>query len=96
MSSFHRRAFLQFRSLAFNAPRRPRHPLLRIALGLVGIALLLALVVGGVFVGAARRVGGLLWRLWVQRGARAGVRRREPAFEGSYRVVGKAQLPLPH
>ena len=33
MSSFHRRAFLRFRSLAFNAPRRPRHPLLRIALG---------------------------------------------------------------
>ena len=40
--------------------------------------------------------GGLLWRLWVQRGARAGVRRRDQAFEGSYRVVGKAQLPLAH
>lgn len=96
MSSFHRRAFLRFRSFAFNAPRRPRHPLLRIALGLLGVALLLALVVVGVFVGAAMLVGGLLWRLSVQRGARAGVRQRERAFEGSYRVVGKAQLPLPH
>lgn len=96
MSSFHRRAFLRFRSLAFNAPRRPRHPLLRIALRLLGVVLLLALVVVGVFVGAAMLVGGLLWRLWVQRGARAGVRRGERAFEGSYRVVGKAQLPLTH
>lgn len=96
MSSFHRRTFLRFRSLAFNAPRRPRHPLLRVVVGLLGIALLLALVVVGVFVGAAMLAGGLLWRLWVQRGARAGVRRREPAFDGSYRVVGKAQLPLAH
>ena len=96
MSSFHRRTFLRFRSLAFNAPRRPRHPLLRIALGLLGVALLLALVVVGVFVGAAMLAGGMLWRLWVQRGGRAGVRRREPAFDGSYRVVGKAQLPLAH
>ncbi len=96
MSSFHRRTFLRFRSLAFNAPRRPRHPLLRVAVGLLGVALLLALVVVGVFVGAAMLAGGLLWRLWVQRGARAGVRRREQAFEGSYRVVGKAQLPLAH
>ena len=47
-------------------------------------------------VGAAMLAGGMLWRLWVQRGARAGVRRREPAFDGSYRVVGKAQLPLAH
>ena len=53
MSSFHRRTFLRFRTLAFNAPRRPRHPLLRVAVGLLGIALLLALVVVGVFVGAA-------------------------------------------
>lgn len=96
MSSFQHRAFLRFRSLAFNAPRRPRHPLLRIALGLLGIALLLALVVVGVFVGAAMLAGGVLWRLWVQRGARAGVRRREHTYQGSYRVVDKAQLPLAH
>ena len=49
MSSFHRRTFLRFRSLAFNAPRRPRHPLLRVAVGLLGIALLLAVVLVGGF-----------------------------------------------
>jgi hypothetical protein len=96
MPSFHHRTFRRFRNLAFSAPRRPRHPLLRIALGLLGVALLLALVVVGVFVGAAMLAGGLLWRLWVQRGARAGVRRREHTYEGSYRVVGKARLPLAH
>ena len=84
------------RFAAFTAPRRPRHPLLRIALGVVGLAMLVALLFLGVFVGLAMLAGGMLWRLWVQRGARAGVRRREPAFDGSYRVVGKAQLPLAH
>ena len=100
MSSLHRRAFLQFRSFAFNAPRRPRHPLLRIALGLLGVALLLALVVVGVFVGAAMLAGGMLWRLWKQRGKPiAGTRRRTiegHVLEGTYRSVGKTGLPLAH
>ena len=96
MSSLHRRAFLQFRSFAFNAPRRPRHPLLRIALGLLGVALLLALVVVGVFVGAAMLAGGMLWRLWKQRGKPIAAHARAGAIEGEFRIVGKAGLPLAH
>lgn len=92
MSIFHRHAFRRFRTLAFSAPRRPRHPLLRLALGVIGIALLLVLVVVGVFVGAAMLAGGMLWRLWARRGKPAAVRRG--SIDGDYHVVGKAQLPL--
>ena len=35
------------------APRKPRHPLLRVGLGLLGVALLGVLVFFSVFVGAA-------------------------------------------
>jgi hypothetical protein len=91
MSIFQHHAFRRFRTLAFNAPRRPRHPLLRLALGMIGIALLLVLVVVGVFVGAAMLAGGMLWRLWARRGKPA-VRRG--SIDGDYHVVGKAQLPL--
>lgn len=48
---------------ALFAPRKPRHPLMRIAFGLAGVALLLVLLVIGVFVGAAMLVGGVLMRL---------------------------------
>ena len=40
------------------APRKPRHPLLRIAVGLVGLALLAVLVVIGLVVGVAMLAGG--------------------------------------
>ena len=93
MSIFQHHAFRRFRTLAFSAPRRPRHPLLRLALGLVGIALLLVLVVVGVFVGAAMLAGGMLWRLWPRRDKPAASARRG-SIDGVYHVVGKAQLPL--
>ncbi|MBS0458855.1 MAG: hypothetical protein JSR22_02125 [Proteobacteria bacterium] len=76
----------------FDTPRRPRHPLLRIALGVLGIALLLGLVVVGLFVGAAMLAAGLLWRLWAQRGKPVAGRARADSIDGDYRVVGKAQL----
>lgn len=93
MSIFQHHVFRRFRSIAFSAPRRPRHPLLRITLGVVGVALLLVLVVVGVFVGAAMLAGGLLWRLWGQRGKPVAPSRRG-SIDGDYHVVGKAQLPL--
>ena len=96
MSFFQHALFLRLRMLATGAPRRPRHPLLRLALGLLGITLLVALVVLGVFVGAAMLTGGMLRRLWTQRGARDSVRRRGRTLDGDYQVVGKAQLPLAH
>ncbi|MDE2407803.1 MAG: hypothetical protein KGL91_08065 [Xanthomonadaceae bacterium] len=94
MSIFHHHTFRKFTSLWLGAPRRPRHPLLRLALGVLGVALLLVLLCVGVFVGAAMLIGGLLWRLWVQRGQPVRVRTRSDSIDGDFRVVDKAQLPL--
>ena len=94
MSIFHHHVFRKFSSVLLGAPRRPRHPLLRLALGVLGIALLILLLCVGVFVGAAMLTGGLLWRLWAQRKQPARVRPRSGSIDGDFRVVGKAQLPL--
>lgn len=79
------------------APRRPRHRWLRVVLGIAGIGLLLALLFVSVFVGIAMLAAGMLWRLWKQRGkplAARAKRSRGDVLDGSFRVVGKAQLPL--
>lgn len=74
-------------------PRKPRNPLVRIALGLLGIAILAVLVVGGVFIGAAMILGGIAWKLFASRKARA-VRKADPTVvDAEYRVVRKAALP---
>jgi hypothetical protein len=75
-------------------PRRPRKPLLRIALALVGLGILAFLVVLGLFVGAAMLAIGLVWRLWRRR-SRPVVPAPTAAggtIEGEYRVVPKAAL----
>ena len=53
MSIFNNVLFNRVRFASFGAPRRPRHPFLRLALGLVGVALLIALLFVSVFVGIA-------------------------------------------
>ncbi|PZU27250.1 hypothetical protein [Stenotrophomonas sp. PS02298] len=74
-------------------PRKPRNPLVRIALGLLGIAILAVLVVGGVFIGAAMILGGIAWKLFASRKARA-MRKADPTVvDAEYRVVRKAALP---
>ncbi|TWI06263.1 hypothetical protein IP90_00528 [Luteimonas cucumeris] len=72
------------------SPRKPRHPLLRIAFGLVGLALLVVLLVFGLFVGAAMVAAGLLLRVFRQRGKVVAADRN--VVEGEYRVVGKPLL----
>ena len=73
------------------APRKPRHPLVRIAFGLLGLGLLLLLVFFSVFVGVAMLAAGVLYRLLKQRGKPvAGAAR---IVDGEFRVVGKAALP---
>lgn len=72
------------------APRKPRHPLLRVLFGLVGLVLLALLLIFGVFVGAAMLAGGLVYRLWKQRGQRP---HSDPqVVEGEYRVVDKPAI----
>ncbi|WP_411832933.1 hypothetical protein [Pseudoxanthomonas mexicana] len=84
--SFH---FSGFRA-AF-APRKPRHPLLRLALGLLGLVLLGVLVFFSLFVGAAMIAAGLVYKLVSQRRKPVA---RDGAVEGEYRVVRKPVLPL--
>lgn len=82
--------FNQFRTLF--APRKPRHPLVRVAVGLLGLAILAALVFVGVFVGAAMIIAGLAWKLLAQRKTA----RTAPSqvVDGEYRVVRKQALPM--
>ncbi len=83
--------FGQFRTLL--EPRKPRHPLVRVAMGVLGLAILGVMVFVGVFVGAAMILAGLAWKLLAQRRsspARAG---DANVVEGQYRVVRKSALP---
>lgn len=71
-------------------PRKPRNPLLRVGLGLVGVAVLAVLLVVGLFVGAAMVSFGLL---------RGALRKRTAApraatLDAEYRVVAKPGQPL--
>lgn len=45
------------------APRKPRNPLVRVALGMVGLVILAGLLVVGLFVGAAMLLAGLVLKL---------------------------------
>ena len=93
--------FQQFRT-AF-APRKPRNPLLRIVFGLLGLLVLAALLVVGVFVGAAMLLIGLVMRLLgvgakgpnvasAAAGARAS--RDEGVIDADYTVVPRQNQSL--
>ncbi|WP_045728102.1 membrane protein [Xanthomonas sp. GPE 39] len=75
------------------APRKPRHPLVKLALGLIGLAILAGLVFISVFVGAAMILGGIAMKLLSQRGKRPATVRHQ-VVDGEYRVVRKPALPL--
>ena len=84
----------RFDSNAFRdafAPRKPRHPLLRIAIGLLGLCVVLTLVFVSVFVGIAMLAAGVLVRLFRMRGKP--VARDHRVVDGQYRVIGKPALP---
>jgi hypothetical protein len=72
-------------------PRKPRHPLLRIAIGLLGLGVLLTLVFVSVFVGVAMLAAGVLVRLFRLRGRP--MARDHRIVDGQYRVIGKPVLP---
>ena len=77
------------------APRKPRRPLARLLLGILGVAVLCVLVFVSVFVGIAMLSAGLLLRLWK--------RRNDPVHmpfshdprvvDGEFQVVRKHALP---
>jgi energy-converting hydrogenase Eha subunit G len=77
----------------FSAPRKPRHRVLRVALGLVGVAVLAVLVMFGLFVGAAMIATGLLFKVWKQRGKPLANQRDSRVLDGEFRVVDSVSLP---
>src|SRR5690606_41924354 len=72
-------------------PRKPRNPLLRVVLGLVGIAVLALLLVVGLFVGAAMVSFGLLRA--ALRGRKPDSAQRADVLEAEYRIVSKPGHP---
>ena len=75
----------------FAAPRKPRHPLVRLLLGVLGLGVLLVMIAFGVFVGLAMLAVGALLRLWTLRGKPAA--RKDDALDANFRVVSKPALP---
>ena len=91
----HARSF-RFDSTHFQglSPRRNRRaPLLGLAFGLVGLAVLAVLVFFGVFIGAAMLAVGLAWRLLRRPAPRT--RTNRAVMDAEYRVLRKQQLPTP-
>lgn len=71
-------------------PHKPRNPLLRLGLGLLGLLLLAVLLVFGLFAGLGMLLFAALRRLRARPAPAAG----EPVLEGEYTVVSKPQLSL--
>lgn len=78
------------RASDFFAPRKPRHRVLRVLLALFGVALLAVLLVFGLVVGAAMLGGGLLYRLWRQRGKP--IAKQTRTLDAEYRVLRKPMI----
>jgi hypothetical protein len=78
------------------SPSKPRHPLLRLVLGLLGLVLLAVLVVVGLFVGLGMLMFAALRRML--RAPAAAPARVESVIDGEYSVVDKrpVTLSLPH
>jgi hypothetical protein len=79
----------------FFAPRKPRHRVLRVVLALFGVALLAVLLVFGLMIGAAMLGGGLLYRLWRQRGkplANKPAAKQTRPLDAEYQVLRKPVL----
>ncbi|GAB3729049.1 hypothetical protein GCM10028794_03130 [Silanimonas algicola] len=70
-------------------PTRPRSPLLRIGFALLGVALLLVLLVGGVFIGLGMLAFRAVQRLMRARKAKAA----GDVLEAEYRVVAPRAVP---
>ena len=80
-------------------PRRPRRPLVRLLIGLLGAALLALLVVFGLFVGVAMLAVTAGWKLSRMLGATSRPHAIDAnaatAIDGEYAIVRKPRAPLP-
>jgi hypothetical protein len=69
------------------SPSKPRHPLLRLVLGLLGVCVLALLVVVGLFVGAGMLLFAAVRRML--RTPAAAQARNDSVIDGEYSVVDK-------
>ena len=74
-------------------PAKPRNPLIRLALGLVGVLLLAVLVVFGLVIGLGMLLFAAVRRL-LRPAVQAAPARGIDSIEGEYRVVEKQQPSL--
>lgn len=72
-------------------PHKPRNPLLRLGLGLLGLVLLALLVVFGLFIGLGMLLFAAVRRLRAPRAANPAA---EDTIDAEYTVVAKPQLSL--
>jgi hypothetical protein len=75
-------------------PSKPRHPLLRLVLGLLGVVLLAVLVVGGLFVGLGMLLFAAARRMLRRDAVAVAPRQVEGVIEGEYSVVSKTGATL--
>jgi hypothetical protein len=73
-------------------PAKPRNPLVRLALGMIGVLLLAVLVVFGLFIGLGMLLFAAVRRML--RPAQPTPAAAEGTIEGEYRVVEKRQPSL--
>jgi uncharacterized protein (DUF58 family) len=74
------------------SPSKPRHPLLRLVLGLLGLVVLAALLVVGLFVGLGMLMFAAIRRMFAA--PSAAPQRVESVIDGEYSVVEKRPVTL--
>lgn len=78
-------------------PSKPRHPLLRLALGLLGLVVLAFFVVFGLFIGLGMLMFAAVRRMMRRDSSVAAPARASDAIEGEFSVVSKSPAALsPH
>ena len=75
-------------------PSKPRHPLLRLVFGLLGLVLLAVLVVVGLFVGLGMLLFAACRRMLRAPAAPSARKVEESVIEGEYSVVDKRPATL--
>ena len=75
-------------------PSKPRHPVLRLVLGLLGLVLLAVLVVVGLFVGLGMLLFAAVRRMLRAPSAQAARKVEESVIEGEFSVVEKRPATL--
>lgn len=87
--------FSHFRAVF--SPRKPRNPLVKIGLGLIGLVVLSLLLVVGLVVGAAMLVAGLVLKLVAPRRSLRNSARAADAnvVDAQYTVVSRTAIDAP-